>query len=847
MSEEIQFDKIIATNIEKEMRECYIDYAMSVIVARALPDVRDGLKPVHRRILYSMHELGLDPSKPYRKSARIVGDTMGKYHPHGDSSIYDAMVRMAQEFSMRYPLVDGHGNFGSIDGDDPAAQRYTEARLSKLAKEMLRDIDKDTVDFIPNFDEQEKEPVILPSRFPNLLVNGSSGIAVGMATNIPPHNLGEIIDAVVKIIDNIITESRETDIEELISIVKGPDFPTGGMILGTSGIKEAYRTGRGKIKVRAKTSIEKMNGDRERIVVTELPYQVNKARLVEKIADLVKDKRIEGISDLRDESDRTGMRIVIELKRDVASNIVLNQLFKYTQMQDNFGVISIALVDDEPRTLNLLEMLKYYIEHQKEVVVRRTKFDLDKAEKRAHILLGLLIALDNIDEIIRIVRKSSNTQIAKEALMNMELKVSENLFKIALIKESMQLEGEEKIRFTNEQAQAIIDMRLGRLTGLESEKIQGEFDELISLIKDLTEILESDTRLHTVIKEELIEIKSKFNDSRRTLLTHDVEEFNLEDLIEEEQNVITFTRLGYIKRIPLDTYRSQNRGGRGIIGMQTREEDLLREVFVCSNHSYMMFFTSLGKVFRIKVYEIPESSRTARGTAIVNLLNLAPEEKITAMIPVKEEMDEDERYLFMATRKGVVKKSKASEFKNIRKGGLIAVNLQDEDKLISVSVTDGKKDIFIATRDGIGVLFSEEDVRPTGRASAGVRGIRINEGDKVAAVRVVDKDQKIAFVTENGYGKLTTSSEFTKHNRGGKGMKIYKITQRTGKIAGVEMVSEEDELMLITSEGVIIRIRAKDISTIGRVTQGVKLMNLDENVTVVDVAKIVAENEDEQN
>lgn len=807
--EENQFDKIVGINIEEEMKSSYIDYAMSVIVARALPDVRDGLKPVHRRILYAMSELNLDPTKSYRKSARIVGDTMGKYHPHGDSSIYQAMVRMAQDFSMRYMLVDGHGNFGSIDGDGAAAQRYTEARMSKISMEMIADIDKDTVNFIPNYDENLKEPVVLPSRLPNLLINGSSGIAVGMATNIPPHNLNEVIDGVVKIIDNHVQESRETDVEELIEIIKGPDYPTGATILGKSGIRAAYRTGRGKILTRANASIEPMNNGRERIIVDEIPYQVNKARLIEKIADLVKEKKIDGISDLRDESDRNGMRIVIELKKDVNASVVLNQLYKYTQMQESFGVIMLALVDGKPATLNLKQVLEHYLLHQEEVVIRRTRFDLNKAERRAHILEGFKIALDNIDEVIKIIRNSYDN--AKEKLI-------------------------ERFQFSDIQAQSILEMQLRRLQGLEHEKIDTEYRELMAKIDYLNSILADENKLYSVIKEELLIVKAKYGDTRRTKIIQNPGEIDFEDLIEEETNVITLTNLNYIKRTPLATYRSQNRGGKGIIGMQTREEDYVKDLFLSSTHDQILFFTSLGRVYKTKGYQIPEAGRTARGLAIVNLLEVMPGEVVNAVVPVRG-FDEN-KYLVMITKHGVVKKTNMMSFVNIRKGGLIAVNLREDDQLISVFATDGTKEIFVATHNGMGIKFNETDVRPMGRTASGVRAITLKKDDYVVSALLIDKDQKVLNVTENGYGKRTDSEDFNVQYRGGKGVKIHQLTEKTGKLIGVVMVNDNEELMLITSEGIIIRLRGKEISTLGRVSQGVKLMNLDEEVNVVSVAKI---------
>ncbi|HPT76069.1 MAG TPA: DNA gyrase subunit A [Defluviitaleaceae bacterium] len=806
--------RIIPVEIEEEMRKSYIDYAMSVIVSRALPDVRDGLKPVHRRILYAMNELGLTPDKPHKKSARIVGETMGKYHPHGDSSIYDAMVRLAQDFSIRYPLVDGHGNFGSIDGDSPAAMRYTEARLSKIALELLADIEKDTIDYNPNFDESLKEPAVLPSRFPNLLVNGTSGIAVGMATNIPPHNLTEVINGVVKIIDNYVEENRETDIEELLPIIKGPDFPTGAVILGRRGIEEAYRTGKGKIKVRAVSEIESMSNNKQRIIVTEIPYMVNKAKLIEKIAELVKEKRIDGISDIRDESNREGMRIVIEIKKDYNANVVLNQLYKYTQLQDIFSVNILALVNNEPKVLNLKDMLIHYLEHQKDVVTRRTQFDLRKAEERSHILEGLKIALDHIDEVISIIRSSQNTPEAKQRLI-------------------------ESFALSEQQAQAIVDMRLRTLTGLEREKIDEEYRELQETIKELKAILASEKRLYGVIKEELLIILQKYGDDRKTKFAHDDGEIDIEDLISDEQNVVTLTRLGYIKRLPLNTYRSQNRGGRGIIGMQTREEDILEELFVTSTHSYILFFTNKGKVYRLKTYEIPEASRTARGVAIVNLLQIDGDKKITAIIPVKEYKEGS--YLLMLTKNGIIKKTSINEYENIRKSGLNAINLRENDELIQVINIADEDEIFIGTKFGQGILISGKEIRAIGRNATGVRAMNLNEGDEIVGAGLISEGKEILFVTEKGLGKRTDINEFKLQRRGGKGVKCYRLTEKTGKIIGIKMVSEDEEIMMITSEGIIIRMHVSQISKTGRVTQGVKLMNLSEDEKVVAVAKVVEE------
>jgi DNA gyrase subunit A len=811
MDERQEYDKIIPVELQDEMKKSYIDYAMSVIASRALPDVRDGLKPVQRRILYSMSELNLSPDKPYRKSARIVGDTMGKYHPHGDSSIYDAMVRMAQDFSTRYMLVDGHGNFGSVDGDSAAAMRYTEAKLSKISMELLADIDKDTVDYVPNFDESLKQPSVLPSRYPNLLVNGASGIAVGMATNIPPHNLNEIIDAVVKIIDNVIFEDRETDIEELIDIVKGPDFPTYGKILGKSGIQQAYRTGRGKVKVRATTDIEVMSGNKQRIVVTELPYQVNKSRLIENIANLVKDKKIEGISDLRDESDRKGMRIVIELKRDSNANVILNQLYKHTQLQDTFGINMLALVKNEPKVLNLKQVLNNYLEHQKEVVTRRTKYELKKAEDRAHILEGLLKALDIIDEVIKTIRASKSTPEAKINLI-------------------------EQFAFSQVQAQAIVDMRLRALTGLEREKLDKEHRELLERIKELKSILGDEKILHQVIKEEILIIREKFGDPRRTEITFDDTEITMEDLIKKESTTITMTHLGYIKRMPVTTYKSQNRGGKGIKGIETRGEDFVKNIFITSTHHYLLFFTNKGKVYRLKAYEIPESSRTSRGTAIVNLLQLDPQEKITAVIPLREY--QEDIYLVMATKQGIVKKSSIMEYTNIRISGLQAIVLKDDDDLIEVKLTDNNQEIILGTRYGQCIRFDEKDVRFTGRTTMGVRGMNLNPGDEVIGMQLVSQGTDILVVAENGLGKRTSMKEFSTQRRGGKGVKFYKITAKTGNVIGIKAVNDENELILITTEGIVIRLRVKEISRYGRVTSGVKLMNIEEDIRIASIARI---------
>lgn len=814
------FDKVHEVDLKKTMETSYIDYAMSVIAARALPDVRDGLKPVQRRILYAMIELNNGPDKPHRKCARIVGDAMGKYHPHGDSSIYGALVNLAQEWSTRYPLVDGHGNFGSVDGDGAAAMRYTEARLSKISMEMLSDINKNTVDFIPNFDETEKEPVVLPSRFPNLLVNGTSGIAVGMATNIPPHNLREIIDAVVKIIDNNILEDRDTDIDELLEIVKGPDFPTGATILGTRGINEAYRTGRGKVKVRAVTDIETMNNGKNRIIVTELPYMVNKARLIEKIAELVRDKKINGITELRDESNRTGMRICIELRRDANANVILNQLYKHTQLQDTFGVIMLALVNNEPRVLNIHQMLEYYLKHQEEVVTRRTQYDLNKAEERAHILKGLMIALDNIDEVISIIRSSSNVGIAKQRLI-------------------------ERFELDDVQAQAIVDMRLRSLTGLEREKLESELKELMGKIAEYKAILGDHKKLLSVIKEEILLIRDKYGDDRRTSIGFDEFDISMEDLIPNENTVIAMTRLGYIKRMTIDNFKSQHRGGKGIKGMQTIEEDFIEDLLMTTTHHYIMFFTNKGRVYRLKAYEIPESGRTARGTAIVNLLQLLPEERITAIIPLKEY--QDNRYLFMATKKGIVKKTPIKEYENIRKSGLQAINLREDDDLIEVKSTNNKKDIILVTKYGQCIRFNENDVRSTGRTSMGVIGMNIAPEDEVIGMQLDTQGKYLLFVSENGMGKRTHMDEFSVQRRGGKGVKCYKITEKTGDVVGVKAVDEDNEIMIITTEGIIIRLVVKDISDLSRITSGVKLMNLGDGISVASIAKIrESENKSEE-
>ena len=805
------FDKVHEVDLKKTMEQSYIEYAMSVIASRALPDVRDGLKPVQRRVLYSMIELNNGPDKPHRKCARIVGDTMGKYHPHGDSSIYGALVNMAQDWSTRYPLVDGHGNFGSVDGDGAAAMRYTEARLSKISMEMLADINKDTVDFAPNFDETEKEPTVLPSRYPNLLCNGTTGIAVGMATNIPPHNLGEVVNAVIKIIDNRIEEGRATEIEEILKIVKGPDFPTGAQILGTRGIEEAYRTGRGKIRVRAVTNMETLPNGKTRIIVTELPYLVNKARLIEKIADLVKEKKIDGITALTDESSREGMRINIELRRDVNANVILNQLYKHTQLQDTFGVIMLALYNNQPVVMNLLQMLTYYLKHQEEVVTRRTRYDLNKAEERAHILQGLLIALDNIDEVIRIIRGSRSAAIAKESLM-------------------------ERFTLTDVQAQAIVDMRLRALTGLEREKIENEYAELQKKIAELKAILADENLLLGVIKRELEEIRDKYADPRRTSIGYDESEFSMEDLIPQEEVVVTMTKLGYIKRMTRDNFKSQNRGGKGIKGMQTLDDDYIEELILTNTHASIMFFTNKGRVYRLKTYEIPEASRTARGTAIINLLQLQPEETITSIVTMKEYREN--AYLFMATKNGMVKKTSLDEYQNMRKTGLTAINLREDDELIEVKYTDGDQDVFLVTKYGQCIRFHESDVRATGRASMGVIGINLLDTDEVVGMQLSSQGEYMLTVSENGMGKLTDINEFSVQNRGGKGVKCYKIVEKTGNVVGMKILSIENEVMMINTDGIIIQMPCSDISILGRVTSGVKLMDLKNGVTIASIAKV---------
>ncbi len=808
---EEDFDKIHEVDLKERMETFYIDYAMSVIASRALPDVRDGLKPVQRRVLYSMIELNNGPDKPHRKSARIVGDTMGKYHPHGDSSIYGALVNMAQDWSTRYPLVDGHGNFGSMDGDGAAAMRYTEARLSKISMELLADINKDTVDFVPNFDETEKEPVVLPSRYPNLLVNGTTGIAVGMATNIPPHNLREIVSAVVKIIDNRIEEDRATTIDEILPIVKAPDFPTGGMILGTRGCEEAYRTGRGKIRVRAITNIETLPNGKSQIIATELPYMVNKANLIIKIAELVKLKKIDGITDIRDESNREGVRVVIELRRDANANVILNQLYKHTQLQDTFGVIMLALVNNEPKVMNLLDMLTYYIKHQEDVITRRTKYDLNKAEERDHILQGLLKALDFIDEVISIIRSSQNTQIAKERLI-------------------------ERFELSEAQAQAIVDMRLRALTGLERERLENEHQQLVALITELKAILADEKLLLGVIKDEIVQIAAKYGDDRRSKIGFDEFDISMEDLIPRGNTVIAMTSLGYIKRMTVDNFKAQNRGGKGIKGMQTIEDDYIDDLLMTTNHHYLNFFTNTGRVYRLKAYEIPEAGRTARGTAIINLLQLAPGEKISAMIPIKEY--NENKNLFMVTKKGIVKKTSLMEFANIRKNGLAAINLRDDDELIEVKTTDENSEIFLVTKQGMCICFKETDVRATGRTSMGVIGMNMSHGDEIIGMQLQTQGKYLLIASENGMGKRTLMDEFTIQKRGGKGIKCYKITDKTGDVVGVKAVNDDHEIMMITTEGIIIQLRMQGISVLGRITSGVKLINLDKDVKVAQIAKV---------
>ena len=805
------FDRINEVDLKKTMEDSYIDYAMSVIASRALPDVRDGLKPVQRRILYAMKELSNTPDKPHRKCARIVGDTMGKYHPHGDSSIYGALVNLAQSWSTRYMLVDGHGNFGSVDGDGAAAMRYTEARLSKISVEMLSDIEKDTVDFTPNFDETEKEPTVLPSRYPNLLVNGASGIAVGMATNIPPHNLTEVIDAVNKIIDNKVLEDRDTEIDEILQIVKGPDFPTGAHILGRAGIEEAYRTGRGKIIVRAVTDIEPMANGKNRIVVTELPYLVNKARLIEYIADMVKNKRIDGITELRDESNRSGMRICIELRRDVNPNIILKKLYKHTQLQTTFGTNMLGLVNNEPVVMNLKQMLGFYLEHQENVVRRRSQYELNKAEERAHILKGLLMALDYIDEVISIIRGSKTTAEAKEKLI-------------------------ERFSLDDVQAQAIVDMRLRALTGLEREKLQGEYDSLQERIKELKEILADVKKLLGVIKEEINVIRDKYGDERRSQIVADDSDITNDDLIPDENTVIAMTNMGYIKRMTTDNFKSQNRGGKGIKGMQTIEEDFIEDLLMTTTHHYILFFTNKGRVYRLKAYQIPEASRTARGTAMVNLLQLQPEEQVTAVINIRKEKTDG--YLFMATKRGIVKKTALSEYANIRKTGLQAINLREDDDLIEVKLTNNENDIFLITKNGMCIRFNEKDVRPTGRASMGVIGMTIDDTDEIVAMQLDDQGEQLLIVSENGLGKRTEIKEFTTQHRGGKGVKCYKIVEKTGLVIGAKSVNDNNEIMLITKAGIIIRMAVESISILGRITSGVKLMNVDGDNVIAKIAKV---------
>lgn len=805
------FDKIHEVDLKKTMEKSYIDYAMSVIASRALPDVRDGLKPVQRRILYSMIELNNGPDKPHRKCARIVGDTMGKYHPHGDSSIYGALVNMAQDWNTRYPLVDGHGNFGSVDGDGAAAMRYTEARLSKISMELLADINKDTVDFVPNFDETEKEPSVLPSRYPNLLVNGTTGIAVGMATNIPPHNLREVIGAVVKIIDNRVEENRNTDIDEVLNIVKGPDFPTGAEILGTAGIEEAYRTGRGKIRIRGITNIETLANGKSQIVITELPYMVNKANMILKMAEMVKDKKLDGITDIRDESNREGMRVVIELRRDVNANVMLNKLYKHTQIQDSYGIIMLALVNNEPKVLNLLQMLEEYLKHQEDVVTRRTRYDLNKAEERDHIVQGLLIALDHIDEVIQIIRGSRTTQEAKEKLM-------------------------ERFALSDAQSQAIVDMRLRALTGLEREKLEQEHQDLIALITELKAILADEKLLLGVIKKELLETSAKYGDDRRTAIGFDDMDISMEDMIPVSNTVIAMTNLGYIKRMTVDNFHSQNRGGKGIKGMTTIEDDYIEDLLMMTTHDYIMFFTNIGRAYRLKAYQIPEAGRTARGTAIINLLQLNPGEKISAVIPIKEY--NEGKNLFMVTRKGIVKKTSIMEFANIRKNGLAAINLQDDDELIEVKQTDKDTEIFLVTKYGKCIRFKETDVRATGRTSMGVRGMNLDYDDDIVGMQLDHQGDSLLIVSENGMGKRTYLDEFTLQNRGGKGVKCYKITEKTGDVIGVKAVTDEHEIMMITSAGTIIQLRMEDISILGRVTSGVKMINLENGIKVARIAKV---------
>ncbi len=807
------FDKIHEVDLKETMETSYIDYAMSVIASRALPDVRDGLKPVQRRVLYSMVELNNGPDKPHRKCARIVGDTMGKFHPHGDSSIYGALVNMAQEWNTRYPLVDGHGNFGSEDGDGAAAMRYTEARLSKISMEMVADINKDTVEFIPNFDETEKEPSVLPSRYPNLLVNGTSGIAVGMATNIPPHNLTETINAIVKIIDNKVEENRDTTIEEIMEIIKGPDFPTGATILGRKDIEQAYRTGRGKIKTRAVSEIETMDNGKSRIIVTELPYMVNKAKLVEKIASLVKEKKVDGITDLRDESDQEGTRVVIEVRRDANANVILNQLYKHTQLQDSFGVIMLALVDGEPKVLNLLQMLDEYLKHQKDVVTRRTKFELNKAEERAHIIKGLLIALDNIDEVIKIIRGSRTTADAKKNLI-------------------------ERFGLSDAQSQAIVDMRLRQLTGLAREDLEAEYADLMAKIDYLKSILADENKLLTVIKEEIEVIRDKFGDERRTKIGINVGDLSDEDLIPEEDTVVAMTNLGYIKRMTVDNFKSQNRGGKGIKGMQTIDKDFMKDMFMVSTHDYILFLTNTGRIYKLKCYEIPEAGRTARGMAIVNLLQLQPGEKISAMVQMKE--FEEDKYLIMATKKGTIKKTPIMAYTNIRKSGIQAITLREDDELIDVTISDNNDNIMLITKKGQGIKFRETDVRETGRSAMGVRGIELNQDDEVISMQLESQGECVLIVSANGMGKRTPFTDFKLQNRGGKGVKCYKISDKTGEVVGAKAVNDGNEIMMITNEGIVIRMFVDDISILGRVTLGVKLMNTGDkdDIVVASITKV---------
>lgn len=807
-------DKIVPIGIEEEMKKSYIDYAMSVIVGRALPDVRDGLKPVHRRILYSMSELGMTPDKPFRKSARIVGDVLGKYHPHGDSAVYDAMVRMAQEFSTRYLLVDGHGNFGSVDGDSAAAMRYTEARLSKISMEMIRDIHKETVDFIPNFDDTLKEPQVLPSRFPNLLVNGSNGIAVGMATSIPPHNLGEVIDGLIHLIDN-----PDSEVDDIMEFIKGPDFPTGAQIMGKEGMKDAYRTGRGKVKVRAIADIEELKNGRQQIIVTEIPYQVNKAKLIEKIAELVRDKKIEGISDLRDESDRSGMRIVIELKKDANANVVLNKLYKHTQMEDTFSIIMIALVNGQPMVLNLKEVLSHYIEHQKQIIIRRTQFDLNKAEEKAHILEGLKIALDHLDEVISLIRSSETVHIAKAGLM-------------------------EKFNLSEKQAQAILEMRLQRLTGLERDKIEADLEETLKLIQELRAILASEELIFNIIKEEINEIRERFSDDRRTQIVMDEGEISIEDMIDEEDVVITLTHLGYVKRLPIDTYKNQKRGGKGVTGVTTREEDFVEKLIITSSHDYLLFFTNKGKAYKLNVYEIPEAKRQAKGTAIINLLQLTPNEKIAAVIPMSRKCDY--QYLFMATKQGIIKKTQLCQFENTRKSGLTAINIREDDELISVRISDEGQIVMIVTSNGMSIKFSEGDVRDMGRTAMGVKSINLSAGDVVVAMEVTTDNKDLLVVSEKGFGKRTGVNEYRIQTRGGKGIKTYNVTEKTGNLVAAKIVNDDEEILLINNDGTVIRLNVKDISKMGRNTKGVTLMRTDGDQKIVSVALIPLHEEDEE-